>query len=331
MQEPAPTPPTAPPSIWEPKPWRSPPVFAISALLLSCLAAWAYAPARAPHARPLIALEEARWAPLCAASPDAPPPRGGGAAPPSPGPPRTGAIASGFTRIYDLAEWGRDGEGSGWGSTLQATRTTRLIVELLIHRHGVTRLLDAPCGSSHWWPPLLARIRRFAPCFVYHGVDVVPSVIAASSAEFADDPRTTFAVADLAGEPLPSGGSTAPWDLVLCRDALQHLPLLSAIAVLENIARARPRFLAVGSYLEGPGVNSDVSVGSYFLINLRSAPFNLSGAVDVFDEQTVGPSSARSENKFLLLFTGEYLASVDWDAVRQRAAPLLLRGASLPA
>ena len=314
--------PPAPPPIWELKPWRATLTLATLIVVALSTLTWLSSPSRsASHA----ALEEARWAPLCSGRAAALPP----AAPP--GPPRTGAIATGFTRIYQQGAWGADGEGSGWGSTLRATRTTRLIMELLIHRHGVTRLLDAPCGSSHWWPPLLSRIRRFAPCFTYHGVDVVPSVIAASAAEFAGDPHTTFAVADLAGEPLPSGGVTAPWDLVLCRDALQHLPLLSVVAVLENIARARPRFLAVGSYLEGPGVNRDVRVGDYFLINLRNAPFNLSGTEDVFDEQTVGATAAdRSENKFILLFSGAYLETVDFAAMRARAAPLLRPGASLP-
>jgi hypothetical protein len=62
-------------------------------------------------------------------------------------------------------------------SDLNYTMATRMLMEILVYRHRVVRLLDAPCGAAFWWPPLLERIRRFVPCFEYHGVDVVESVI----------------------------------------------------------------------------------------------------------------------------------------------------------
>ena len=40
--------------------------------------------------------------------------------------------------------------------------------------------------------------------------------------------------------PLPHG-----YDLILCRDTLQHLPLMAAVAALENFARSGARFLLV--------------------------------------------------------------------------------------
>jgi hypothetical protein len=83
-----------------------------------------------------------------------------------------------FEDIYGQKSWGYEGGGSGVGSSLHATATVRLILELVIQRYGITSLTDAPCGSMHWIPLALTRIARHAPCFTYLGVDVVRPVVA---------------------------------------------------------------------------------------------------------------------------------------------------------
>lgn len=103
-----------------------------------------------------------------------------------------------FGQVYSTLAWGDEGGGSGPGSGLQYTSGTRLILELLIHRYAVQRLLDAPCGSAFWWPPLLHHVRSRNPCFIYHGVDVVPSLISRNRVKFErDGSLTQFHVADL--------------------------------------------------------------------------------------------------------------------------------------
>ncbi len=47
--------------------------------------------------------------------------------------------------------------------------------------------------------------------------------------------------------PVPSG-----YDLILCRDALQHLPLLSVVDALENFARSDARYLLVRACVPAP-------------------------------------------------------------------------------
>lgn len=219
-------------------------------------------------------------------------------------------ISTAFTGIYDGLKWGSEGEGSGSGSTLRYTAPTRNVLEMLVYRHGVTRFLDAPCGSAHWWPPLLARLRRFVPCFEYRGLDVVASVVEGNTAKFKGDPLTSFARADLSTAELPHG-----YDMSLTRDALQHLPLLDAIDVIAGIARAAPRLALFGSYLSAPGPNRDIRAGDYFLINLLKPPFSMNATRDVLDEL----SANEGERKFLLLYDGAYLAGLDFDAMRARA------------
>ena len=148
------------------------------------------------------------------------------------------------------------------------------------------------------------------PCFRYHGMDIVPSVIDANQQRFRSDPQTTFSVGELSSSALPNGA-----DLVLCRDALQHLPLLAGVSLLENIARSKPRLVLVGSYL-GPGTrNRNVRAGEYYDINLVEGPYNLTNFIDAVSENT--PTVER--NKYLLVFDGDAFATVDFAKMRVRA------------
>jgi hypothetical protein len=269
--------------------------------------------APAPLASPLLHRGKGSGAPSLAVGAAAAP-GGGGDSP-----------AAAFSRIYGSALWGADGGGSGFGSTRAATATLRAQLEMLVHRHRVVRVLDAPCGSAHWWPPLLARIRESVPCFEYVGVDVVASVVAAN-AERMGGPRTGFGAVDLSARPAAGAALAAlgPFDLALCRDALQHLPLELAVNALEALAAAAPRLVALGSYLEHAGDNEDIATGEYYQINVLKEPFSLERArvVDALDEA----SPRKTERKWLLLFEGAYLRSLDFDAMRERAREMKRRG-----
>ena len=218
-------------------------------------------------------------------------------------------ISNSFSSIYANHLWTSDGQGSGAGSTLKGTVTMRAKLEMLMYRHHITSVLDVPCGSSHWWPPLLASIRTFIPCYRYHGIDIVESVISQNKKKYAGDALTSFERVDVSSADLPRN-----FDLTLTRDALQHLPLLVAIDVIENVARAKPRLALFGTYLRNETLNFDISVGEYFSINLMIEPFLMTSPEDIITES----NSPRPE-KFLLLFTGEYLQTLNFDAMRSRA------------
>ena len=58
----------------------------------------------------------------------------------------------------------------------------------------------------------------------YLGLDVVRPIVANATDRFADEPQWTFAVHDFITGPPPQA------DLLFCRDALQHLPVLEVRA-----------------------------------------------------------------------------------------------------
>jgi hypothetical protein len=130
-------------------------------------------------------------------------------------------VQSTFEDIYSLKLWGGDGDGSGSGSRISVTGATRLIVELVVLKYGLTSITDAPCGAMRWMPLALRRISATVPCLRYTGVDVVRDVIAGADVKVAGalpPGQASFLVWDIAAAPLPL---SAAHELVLCRDALQ--------------------------------------------------------------------------------------------------------------
>lgn len=171
-----------------------------------------------------------------------------------------GPVQDAFEKIYSTWAWSEAGGGSGPGSEPVATINTRTILELVIYKYQIKTMVDAPCGAIKWTRIFLHKIFQKIPCFKYHGVDVVRPVINNLTQEFKDVPNMAFSVADLSGPGvvIPQG------DLILCRDALQHIPLKNVIGVLENFSRcAKCKYLIVGSY-PGAGKNQNIEIGKLF-------------------------------------------------------------------
>jgi hypothetical protein len=144
-----------------------------------------------------------------------------------------GDLQNTFEVIYHNREWGRAGGGSGTGSSLRATETARLVVEIVILRYGIASMIDAPCGAMKWMPLALRHISERVPCFSYLGVDVARPAIEAA-VQRCDYPRAAFAVWDFVAAPVPA--ALGSYELVLCRDALQHLSLLVSATANHSLS-----------------------------------------------------------------------------------------------
>jgi hypothetical protein len=174
-----------------------------------------------------------------------------------------------FTNIYDKRIWGQAADGSGSGSEELGTIGTREVLKKLILKHKVRNMVDAPCGSFHWMPHLLNNLQvKHNVTVNYTGYDVVQSVIEADKKAHASNPAWHFHVADLTTDKLPQGV-----DLMLCRDALQHLSHSQVWQVLRVFQCANPAYLLLGAYLDPS--NSDIETGDFHFINLMVPPFNL--------------------------------------------------------
>eukprot|EP01036_Dinobryon_divergens_P028241 gene28241-37154_t len=163
---------------------------------------------------------------------------------------------------------------------------------MIIFKYGVVSLLDAPCGavSDPWTQIAITRIQSHMPCFRYHGVDVVSSVIERNVGVVSKIHEwATFACQDLSdpiAPALPTG-----FDMILSRDALQHLHYKAIAGAFSAYCKTGATYILVGSYNESTANVDMKTPGGYFTINLRLPPFSLPDPLDIFVESMVDTES----------------------------------------
>ena len=202
-----------------------------------------------------------------------------------------------FNKIYDSGIWGADGGGSGSGSSEEAGAAAKREINNLIFNYKVTRFIDAPCGAVHssWMKKTVLEIKEKLPCFHYRGADVVQSVIDQNIIKLSNySSWMAFAQMDLSASTalLPKG------DMILSRDALQHLSYDTAAKVLRTYCRSGSKYLLVGSYVENK-VNEYIRDGDDYRINLLLEPFSFPAPLDIIRER-VSPTIGSS--KYFLLY-----------------------------
>ena len=218
-----------------------------------------------------------------------------------------------FENIYDSRSWSTDNGGSGPGSGLAVTQYAASCIRTVVNKFEINFLADVPCGGMHWMPFLLRDLRGDIHNFSFVGIDIVPSVIESNQARFANESWMHFEVLDFTRALVPAGVQ-----MILCRDALQHLPLGKAVDALEAFSTSNARFLMVGSYLGSDGKNKLIEAGDYYSINLTLDPFLLTGYQHLYHEHT--HEFIDEIDKQLLLFPIAYLRSLNFEAMRSRAS-----------
>ena len=183
-----------------------------------------------------------------------------------------------FENIYRARSWG--GRGCGPGSELAATGVIARVLPVLVHGVGARYVLDAACGDGSWMPDLLPA--------GYVGVDIVPSALEAARKYH---PHRTYLLEDIRRDPLPHA------DLVVCRDAMMHMPLEDGVATLSNLRATGATWIVATSFTDG--TNEEVPPGGFYHINLEAEPFGLGRPWMVIEDNW------RHEDKILGVWTKE--------------------------
>lgn len=212
-----------------------------------------------------------------------------------------------FSQIYAGNLWG-GGNGSGDGSTLEYTKRTRALMEMMVCKYSIGLLIDAPCGGMAWMPSVLATINQTNPNFNYIGIDIVAPVIAANQIRFQNFSNINFFHFDVSSSPIKIKGAWQGTSAIFCRDALQHLSMDLVVKTLRNFARSDADFLIVGSYQQY-GKNMNIKTGDVFPIDLSSPPFeNLPKPLEILDEEDMA-------HKHLLVYSIDELSKVNFDRI----------------
>jgi hypothetical protein len=189
-----------------------------------------------------------------------------------------------FERIYETNYWG--GAASGAGSTLEATIPTLNVLRKILQEHKISSIVDVACGDFGWMPKLLAEY----PDVEYIGCDIVESLITAHAKKF---PQYKFQHLDFVNQQIPAG------ELIICREAHQHLPVQDIQASLENFEKSGAKLLLATVHLRRHGIKNrlNIKAGRCRDRNLLVEPFNLPNPLVIYPDTLIG-----SHDKFLGLW-----------------------------
>jgi hypothetical protein len=180
-------------------------------------------------------------------------------------------LAQRFQRIHDSNLWGAAESTSGLGSEMDATAVLRAELPRLLVKHGITSLLDAPCGDAGWINAASLGVR-------YVGVDIVAALVErlqarAAAGEIAGDCH----LADITRDSLPR------CDAILCRDCLVHLSFANIERAVGNFRRSGATWL-IATTFPGWRANQDCEDGDWRALNFERAPFLWGAPVELLNE-----------------------------------------------
>lgn len=171
-----------------------------------------------------------------------------------------------FTTIYRFGTWcirGTRVPRSGPHATVNTTVKVRSTLSSIIDKYQIRTMLDAACGDLTWMPMVLDQHLELE----YTGIDIVKELIEKNQSKL---PNYRFYSANLI-EHIPDR-----YDLIHCREALNHLKTENILKILEHFKKSGSRYLLINN---APGTtrNTDLVLqnGMYRGINWRLPPYHL--------------------------------------------------------
>ncbi|MDA1246240.1 MAG: class I SAM-dependent methyltransferase [Cyanobacteria bacterium] len=177
-----------------------------------------------------------------------------------------------FDKIYENSYWGN---GSGGGSSPEATQPYKIFLEGFIRQHNIKSIIDLGCGDWQF-----SQFLDFGSA-TYIGIDASNNVIAKNKKSFAR-PGVSFTNLPKNINELPSA------DLLVCKDVLMHLSTKEVKDILSILPRFKyalitndipcvsifGRILLKLRSLFAPVVNKEIKTGDYRPLDPTKYPFN---------------------------------------------------------
>jgi hypothetical protein len=171
-----------------------------------------------------------------------------------------------FVRIFNTNSWNAGGAQAaetraGPGSTIKYTANVRQFLGDFIRTQNIATMADVSCSEMLWQPliPGFNELGQFA------GYDIVPRAIAAAKQRVQDvmggplEPRFSLEVRDMVREALPR-----PFDLVIVRDTLFHLPITDALMALSLINASGSKYIGTTTLDSDSVHNMFITPGEWY-------------------------------------------------------------------
>ena len=169
---------------------------------------------------------------------------------------------------------------SGIGSGLKQTKIIRKEIPKIIKKYNIKTIFDAACGDFHWMKLIITKK------ISYIGADIVKKIIKLNIGSNKKK-NIKFTHFDFTKDRIPQH------DLIICRDALTHLPLKMGLQSKKNFIKSKSKYLLSTTFPETK-INVDIPKGHFRPINLSKVPFSLGKPIILIDEKCDGENKDKS-------------------------------------
>lgn len=185
------------------------------------------------------------------------------------------ATKDAFERVYRTHRWGKDGGGSGPGSTLEESMGASRVLFYVIMSLNINSVVDAACGAMTWQSKLLPQLFSAKPSLQYVGLDAAQRVVRQNRLTFQHHyPNVRFEHVELESVVIPAT------DLIFSRDTMQHNSIKGVAQILHQFVQSNASHILTTSYPNGShycggAINRPIATGGFFCIDLARKPFVL--------------------------------------------------------
>ena len=186
-----------------------------------------------------------------------------------------------FAQVFKSKDWpAKDPsynglQASGPGAMLKNTQAVMAALHVIITKlkqrlmKPTISILDLPCGDLQWMKRFLVTRNDV----LYTGADIVPDIIDYHKKQHGNLHRVKFIQHDIVKSPLNES-----YDLIICRDMLQHLWKYDAMKALYHFSISKSSYLLATTFPDtshNEDVEKDALGGRKFSYNLELPPFSL--------------------------------------------------------
>jgi len=185
-----------------------------------------------------------------------------------------------FDEIFRRNYWGSSESRSGVGSEARFALRYGGRLKVLLERHGLQRVFDAPCGDLNWMADIVRR-----GSLSYQGGDISPEVVSDAGRRH---PELDVRVFDITTDRFPSA------DVWHCRDCLFHLPFEMIWRAFERVSESSIPFVLITTHSARLiHKNLDVGIGGFRFLDLERPPFSFPAPIDRVPDFRVGTEFPR--------------------------------------
>ncbi len=172
-----------------------------------------------------------------------------------------------FNNIFETGRWSVIGSRSGPGSSLTGAYDWMRHLRTFFEHYSIRSIADIPCGDTYWQFSL-REINIIEE--LYFGGDISTSVIKQNQKLYGSKHlNKLFHYWDLVNCPIPTYTyknltheiKGNQFDLIIVRDALQHMNIKNGLKAVRNVIMSGAKFFAVSSYPPN---------GKFSVLNTRS-------------------------------------------------------------